>query len=410
MKKNIFFITTTFPSQVNLFFLDRITYFIEQGYNVQVFASAGKKEQKLHEDYLKFNLAELTHYYKPEKSGYFNSIIGLLKDLIGKTIETINLLAKTSSKEYFEKFSLSNYFRIKTFSKTITPDVIYVYNGATANNMLFLKALYPDSKFLAHFVGGDFSSRVRKNGVDYYSKLFKKADYLLALSNYSSNVLSALGCSENKIIVNRAGVDTSIFRPSVIGKEKSDVVKFVSVSRIIEKKAHINTIKAFNRISKSNLNFEYHILGDGNEELIRKIKFEIELNPDLKERIYFHGFVTKNNMPKIMRDMDVFIMPSVTTMRWAEQEDTPLSVLEAQAQGIPVISTYHAGIPEIVKIGKTGLLVPERNIKELEKAILFFIENRVALESYKVNCVNFINKEFSNDKRLLEFEDFLQTC
>lgn len=65
-----------------------------------------------------------------------------------------------------------------------------------------------------------------------------------------------------------------------------------------------------------------------------------------------------------MLESDILILPSVTTKR-GDQEGIPVTLMKALARGLPVISTWHGGIPELIKEGESGFLVPERDVDAL---------------------------------------------
>ena len=69
-----------------------------------------------------------------------------------------------------------------------------------------------------------------------------------------------------------------------------------------------------------------------------------------------------------------FLAPSVTSAE-GDQEGIPITLMEAMAMGKPVISTWHSGIPELVKDGVTGLLVPERDFTMLSVRIQYLLEH-----------------------------------
>ena len=76
-----------------------------------------------------------------------------------------------------------------------------------------------------------------------------------------------------------------------------------------------------------------------------------------------------------MKDVDILLVPSVTAQD-GDQEGTPAVLMEALAQGIPVISTYHSGIPELVQDGISGFLVPERDTNALAEKIIYLLEHQ----------------------------------
>jgi colanic acid/amylovoran biosynthesis glycosyltransferase len=75
-----------------------------------------------------------------------------------------------------------------------------------------------------------------------------------------------------------------------------------------------------------------------------------------------------------MAAADLFMLPSVTATD-GDQEGIPVSLMEAQAGGLPVLSTVHSGIPELVADGKSGFLVPERNVEALASRLTYLCEH-----------------------------------
>ena len=72
------------------------------------------------------------------------------------------------------------------------------------------------------------------------------------------------------------------------------------------------------------------------------------------------GSRSHREIPSLLRDSQVFLLPSVRSAA-GDEEGTPVSLMEAMATGLPVVSTVHAGIPELVEEGVSGFLVPERD-------------------------------------------------
>jgi colanic acid/amylovoran biosynthesis glycosyltransferase len=76
-----------------------------------------------------------------------------------------------------------------------------------------------------------------------------------------------------------------------------------------------------------------------------------------------------------MRDAHLFVLPSVTASD-GDEEGTPTVLLEAAFARLPVVATRHAGIPEIVRDGETGILVAERDAVALADAIRELLRSR----------------------------------
>jgi colanic acid/amylovoran biosynthesis glycosyltransferase len=86
-----------------------------------------------------------------------------------------------------------------------------------------------------------------------------------------------------------------------------------------------------------------------------------------------HGARDESFVQQKMAEAHLFILPSITAAN-GDQEGTPVSLMEAQAAGLPVISTLHSGIPEVVLDGETGFLIPERDVELLSEKIMQLIE------------------------------------
>ena len=95
-----------------------------------------------------------------------------------------------------------------------------------------------------------------------------------------------------------------------------------------------------------------------------------------------------------MSKADVFILCSYTTKN-GTKEGTPVVLMEAQACGLPCIATKHAGIPEIIINGETGILINENNSEEIYNAILTLYNNNELLhnmgEKGRENIINNFN-------------------
>jgi colanic acid/amylovoran biosynthesis glycosyltransferase len=73
-------------------------------------------------------------------------------------------------------------------------------------------------------------------------------------------------------------------------------------------------------------------------------------------------------------ETDILLAPSITADS-GDEEGTPVVIMEALASGVPVISTLHAGIPEVVQDGGSGYLVPERDVPQLASVLTRLVQS-----------------------------------
>ncbi|MCG3154504.1 MAG: D-inositol-3-phosphate glycosyltransferase [bacterium] len=392
----IAFVHTSFPSSGDTFITNQETGLLDLGHEVCIFASAPQPNiNRLNEDIVKYALLKKARYYGKRKG-----IAGVAKaigsDLLHTPFSAIRSLIKSLDLNLFERrgrlliqgstlldldFTFRNkerflnaYLLLRTFRAHDDVNVWNVHFGPVCNKMLFLKELYPHAKFVANFHGYDFSSTVRAFGSDYYAKLFKLANLITTQSFYSRDCLISLGCPPEKVMKHPVGADLNLFRfKNRVWTDDGSPIRLIIASRFVEKKGHRVLLDAFRKIVERKKNVELHIVGGG--ELEQSIRRQISQHEGLKQKTILHGWMTHEALAKHLEAMHVFVQPSLTGMLWGEQEDTTTTLIEAQAMGLPVVSTYHAGIPEVVEHGKTGLLVPERNVQALADAILHLIDN-----------------------------------
>jgi glycosyltransferase involved in cell wall biosynthesis len=210
---------------------------------------------------------------------------------------------------------------------------------------------------LVTFHGQDASSRLRDPAYRRaLTDLFAYAD-VLAVSQVMADRLVELGADAARLHVHRVGIplDDFAFVERVPVRDKKDVA-WLQVSNFVEKKGHRYTVAAFRKLLEASPGSRLTLAGDG------PLRAEIERAcADLGDRVRFPGKVAPADVARLVREADVFVHHSVTSAS-GEQEGIPTALMEAMATGLPVISTFHAGIPELVEDGVSGHLVPERDV------------------------------------------------
>ena len=97
------------------------------------------------------------------------------------------------------------------------------------------------------------------------------------------------------------------------------------------------------------------------------------------ERVAFLGSVVRDEVWRRLREADAFVLASVTSAK-GDMEGLPVSLMEAMAVGVPVVSTRHSGIPELVEDDVSGLLANERDVDGLAACISRLVEEPALAE------------------------------
>jgi len=204
------------------------------------------------------------------------------------------------------------------------------------------------------------------------SMLLKKRSYVKRLREilsrdnfYSIFVAESLRKNLKKHAINvknsmilHSGIDMSKFRRDEDTKHNDFI--FLQVSSLNEKKGHEYTLKAFAKFLSLQKSKKYKLIltGDG-ERRVHLEDLTVKLN--IHDHVKFVGFVSTREAKELMQNADVFVHHSITPQN-GDQEGIPNAIIEAMAMELPIISTYHSGIPELVADGINGYLVKEKDI------------------------------------------------
>ncbi len=256
------------------------------------------------------------------------------------------------------------------------PGVLHFHYGTDAG--MFYKILEKANvPKVVSFYGWDYSYFPRRYfgiGKRYLQKrVFENVDLILAMSINMKKALISLGARGEKIKVHYHGLDTSLFDLERDYSEKEEVNIYL-LSSLEPKKGHLFLLKAFKRsIEKTNKPLKLHFTGHfGKFSSINKSIKKLGLEKHVKWHApYQYG---GERHLKMLAKADMFVHPSVTDKN-GNKEGIPGTLLEAMSSGLAVISTYHAGIPEIISDGKTGFLIQEWDIEALSEKIVLLAQN-----------------------------------
>lgn len=226
--------------------------------------------------------------------------------------------------------------------------------------------------------------------------LFDQGELFFPVCHYLAEKISAWGCPSEKIRVLYGGVDLNQYKYRPPNKEGSQNI--LSMGRLVEKKGHHILIQAFKKIRDKFPNATLTIIGRGElEEHLKSLANQLNLGDSFRLLNHLH----KEKVHEHLANADIFCAASLESSE-GDVEGIPNTLKEAMATGVPVISTNHAGIPELVTNNENGVLVQENNVDELADALEFMLTNRDLWETFTVAARQKIEKNFELNQQLLQ--------
>lgn len=294
-------------------------------------------------------------------------------------------------------------FREKKF------DLIHAHFGTGA-----VYALHYAKKFniplIVTFHGNDVASLL--NQTKWYPKqlrytlkikeILSTMNIGLVVSKELIELLKDLGAEENKLKHFRLGINTDLFKPKIQIPLKP--VRFITIGRFTEKKGHIYSLRAFKNVIIQGYDAKLTLVGDG--ELMQDCKNFVYSN-GLDNAVDFTGVIDSNKISNLLKNSHVMLAHSVVTPNF-DREGLPTVIKEALACEIPVISTYHGGIPELVDHDRVGYLTKERDTELLSILMIKFIKNENLIEKFGKEGRKKVLELYDIDKEILNLEKYYE--
>ena len=275
---------------------------------------------------------------------------------------------------------------------------IYFGNNGVFWLPLFRKRAIP---IVVSFHGADVAVGFNtSSGQRRLQQVFEAADLLLARSESIQQSLIAAGCSRDKIRIQRTGIPSSEFGYRARSYPDSGGFQLLQACRLIEKKGVEVTLKAYARFSQRWPQSRLVIAGDGP---LREPLEQLAQQLDIRRRVEFTGFLTKEDLLKRYYESHLFIHPSETTSR-GDNEGIPNSLLESMATGLCSIATRHGGIPEAIEHLHNGILVDERDHEGVYHWMNQFAENYQGAVDLGRRASETISREFNAETQIQKLE------
>lgn len=303
------------------------------------------------------------------------------------------------------------YRKIKQIIEEFQPDIVHTHaakagalgrRAAKACGVPVIVHTFHGHVFHSYF--GKFKTFVFK-AIE--RRLARYSTGIVAISPIQKEELSSIHriCSADKIRVIPLGFDLSKFQENLPGKRtetrqkwklEDEEVAVGIVGRLAPIKNHSLFLDVIEALAAKGVKARYFIVGDGQEregiekranELESRYGVSIELTSWIKDIAQFNA------------GMDIICLSS-------DNEGTPVSLIEAQASGIPVISTDVGGVKDILKTGETGFVVPKKDVAAFSEKLQLLIENKEIRTKMSQNGWNFVRDRFHYTTLVKNMENY----
>ncbi len=373
----ILHVVSEFPSLSETFILDQITGLRDLGHDIAILADRPGKDaasRTVHPDIERHDLLSRTSY-RPS----------LARSRPKRRLQTAALFARAALLRpsmircFPALFAQRRHAGASTLIRTAIGlelagdcDLIHCHYGPNGLNVALLKSLgMVDVPIITSFYGFDVSEFIAQAGPAIYEPLFAGFELLLPLSDVMAGELESLGADRRRLRVHRLGIDCEAFAYSPRTMPEAGPVRLISVARLVEKKGLADAIGAVARLRAAGREVEYAIVGDGP---LRVELHELAASLGIGDSVRFLGAMPRPDVQSNLGRSHILLAPSVTAAS-GDREGTPVVLIEAMASGLPIVSTRHSAIPEMIDDGASGLLAPEGDCEALAGCIARLLDN-----------------------------------
>ena len=374
----IAFFVSRFPKLSEQFILNQVTGLLDRGHDVEILATLPGDSSDLHPEFAHYGLGDRTHYQ-------FESPNQRLRHRMRRVFHGLRLLSTCTAPQRRAllpainvlehgraALSFSLLFSAAQLMSRPRFDIAHCHFGQAGLAAVRLRQLgVLTGKLVTTFYGTDISKFLRTEGAAAYRPLIQHGDLFVCITDDMRSRLVSAGFPPERIQKVAVGIDLSAFAMRVRRLEPGEPVRLLTVARLVEKKGLETSIMAVAAVLRSHPNLRYRIVGDGPlRASIERLIAELGLG----RHVELAGWMTQRQVREEFDASHIFVLASQTAED-GDEEGLPGVLKEAQAMGLPVVSTRHAGIPEGVLDGRSGFLVPERDAAALADRLRCLIDH-----------------------------------
>lgn len=365
-------VVTAFPAVSETFILHQITGLLDLGHDVRIVSLRRPEDQPVHGEVEEYDLLSRTRYVEMPQSRLamlgraVPALFGLFRRHGWNALDAISLMHRRFGLPHPRDLAVTEDI-VQSIKQC---DIVHCHFGMTGLDVLPGSAL-ARTPLVVTFHGIDASAYIQQMGRDCYSRLFDRGDGFMAVSEYIRQRLLDAGCPAEKLVVHYISSRLRDIDFRVRRRASGQPTEILTIGRLVEKKGLEYSIRAVVELLDRGYSVRYRIAGEG--ALRQKLEDQIAAC-DATGQIALLGQCDRRQVCDLLNEAHIFCLSSVMASD-GDTEGMPVVLREAQAAGLPTVTTDHAGNPEALLDGESGFVVPERDGDALAERLAYLIDN-----------------------------------
>ena len=389
----IAFLVPSFPEISNTFILSQITGLMDRGHQLDIFAVTTNSFEGMHSDVSRYALqGRMRHMSVP--ANRFERAWSAGKLLWRYGFRHPNMFGALHPRRLGGAASgLAQIHTAASFIQAGPYDVLHCQFGTLgpAGERLVGFARRR-TKLVTSFRGADLTCHLSVRP-RHFQDLLQRGDLFMPVSEHFRGRLLAFGTPSDRIVVHRSGINLRRFAFSP-RRMPQGATELLFVGRLAEKKGLAYLLDAVSMLVGGGRDVKLTVVGEGQlGPLLRAQCHDL----GIADRVAFFGSGTQEQVVSALQRSHILVAPSVTAAS-GDQEGIPNVLKEAMATGMPVVSTRHSGIPELVEHGVTGLLAPERDAAALASLLTELVDHPESWISFGLAARRKVEEEYDAER------------